>query len=91
VELLHFLFVHGLKTVFLIHELGTEGQQIGHQIVGVAPKKNSPDQKQEHLRNGNNTFEIPLLLFLFMSYRKVLNLSSKFQKCVQSAGACGKM
>lgn len=77
VELLLFLFVRGLKIVVLVHELGTEDQQIGHQVIcflEVAPKKKSADWDQEHLRNGNNKFEIPLLLFLFTSYGKVLSL-----------------
>jgi len=76
-ELLHFLFVHGFKTVFLVHELGTEDQQIGNQVIcvlGVAPKKKSADQNQEHLRNGNSKFEVPLLLFMLTFYGKVLSL-----------------
>lgn len=88
VELLHFLFVHSFKTVFLVHELDTEDQQIGHQVIcclEVAPKKKSVDQNQENLRIGNNKFEISLLLFLFTSYGTVLSL------CPPSCGSVCKV
>jgi len=51
VELLLFLFVHGLKTFFLVHELGTEDQQIGHQVIcflGGCTKKGSPQIKTKN-------------------------------------------
>jgi hypothetical protein len=88
VELLHFLFVHSFKTDFLVHELGTEDEQIGHQVIcflEVAPKKKSADQNQENLRNGNDKIEIPLLLYLFTSYRTVL---SHCLPCCRSVCVC---